>query len=76
MAIVGCEQALGGVPQLFVPGGTFHTSRLVGAGKVGYALLASTEWPGVEPPDAEHGEIDGLVAVFPDFSEEIRAFTG
>lgn len=73
--VVGCDLALEEVPQLFVPGGTFHTSRLVGAGKVGYASLASTEWPGVKP-GVEHGEIDGLVAAFPDCSEEIRAFTG
>ena len=55
--------------------GTFHTSRLA-PGDSGYALLASTEWPGVEPPDVEHGDIEELVAAFPDMDEQIRAFTG
>ena len=48
VATVGPDLAAGMRPQLFIPGGTFHTSRL--APGVGYALLASTEWPGVEPP--------------------------
>jgi uncharacterized protein len=59
---------------LFVPGYTFHTSRL-GPG-TNYALLASTEWPGVEPPDVEHGDIESLVESYPDMAEQIRAFTG
>jgi hypothetical protein len=36
-------------PQLFILGGTFHTSCLLASGG-GFALLGSTEWPGVEPP--------------------------
>jgi hypothetical protein len=60
-------------PQLFLPGGTFHTSRLDAGAS--YALLASTEWPGVEPPDVEHGDIEALMKDFPDFREEIQAFT-
>lgn len=59
--------------QLFLPGGTFHTSRL--APGADYALLASTEWPGVEPPDVEHGDIQALMEAYPNFHEEIRAFT-
>jgi uncharacterized protein len=51
---VGSDLAAGERPQLFVPGYTFHTSRLRSG--TGYALLASTEWPGVEPPDVEHGD--------------------
>src|SRR5215218_4833214 len=70
---VGSDLGAGERPQLFVPGGTFHTSRL-GAG-ASYALLASTEWPGVEPPDVEHGDIEALMEAYPDFREEIRAFT-
>jgi uncharacterized protein len=73
VSIVGPDLAAGERPQLFVPGGTFHTSRL--ASGTGYALLASTEWPGVEPPDVEHGDIDELVAAYPDFREQILAFT-
>jgi predicted cupin superfamily sugar epimerase len=74
VATVGPDLAAGMRPQLFIPGGTFHTSRL--APDVGYALLASTEWPGVEPPDVEHGDIGTLLEAFPDWREEIHAFTG
>src|SRR5215217_7609059 len=61
-------------PQLFVPGDTFHTSRLRPGAD--YALLASTEWPGVEPPDVEHGDIEALIESYSDMAEHIRAFTG
>ncbi len=70
---VGSNLAAGERPQLFIPGGTFHTSRL--ASGASFALLASTEWPGVEPPDVEHGDIEKLVTAYPDFREQIRAFT-
>jgi hypothetical protein len=75
VAIVGDDLAAGERPQLFVPGNTFHTSRLR-PGAAGYALLASTEWPGVEPPDVEHGNLEKLAAAYPGFREQIRAFTG
>ena len=39
--------------QLLLPGSTFHTARLSAGG--GWFLGASTEWPGVEPPDVELG---------------------
>ena len=68
------DLAAGQRPQLFLPGGTFHTSRLDAGAS--YALLASTEWPGVEPSDVEHGNIGALMKDFPDFREEIQAFTG
>jgi predicted cupin superfamily sugar epimerase len=71
---VGSDLAAGQRPQLFLPDGTFHTSRLDAGAS--YALLASTEWPGVEPPDVEHGDIEALMKDFPDFREEIQAFTG
>ena len=66
--------AAGEPPQLFVPGGTFHTSRLASRA-TGYALLASTEWPGVEPPDVEHGDIETLIESYPDMADHILAFT-
>ena len=75
VAVVGTELAVGERPQLFVPGDTFHTSHLASGG-AGYALLASTEWPGVEPPDVEHGDIEALVEAYPEMGEQIRAFTG
>jgi uncharacterized protein len=74
VAVVGTDLAAGEFPQLFIPRGTFHTSRLAPGGE-GYALLASTEWPGVEPSDVEHGDIGKLTTAYPDFREEIRAFT-
>jgi predicted cupin superfamily sugar epimerase len=70
---VGSDLGAGERPQLFLPGGTFHTSRL--APGANYALLASTEWPGVEPPDVEHGDVRALMEAYPDLREEIRAFT-
>ena len=73
VATVGSDLTAGERPQLFIPGGTFHTSRL--ASEASFALLASTEWPGVEPPDVEHGDIEELVRAYPDFREQIRAFT-
>jgi uncharacterized protein len=74
VASVGSDLSGGERPQLLVPGGTFHTSRLSSSDS-GYALLASTEWPGVEPPDVEHGNVEELVAAFPDMGAQIRAFT-
>ena len=74
VAAVGSDVVAGERPQLFIPGGTFHTSRLLASGG-GFALLASTEWPGVEPPDVEHGNIEELFAAYPDVREQIRAFT-
>jgi uncharacterized protein len=73
VATVGPGLARGERPQLFIPGSTFHTSRLRPA--LGYALLASTEWPGVEPPDVEHGDATALIEAYPEYREQIRAFT-
>jgi hypothetical protein len=42
---------------------------------LGYALLGTTEWPGVEAPDdVETGSRDALVAAYPAMAEAIRAF--
>jgi uncharacterized protein len=51
---VGPNLRAGMRPQLLVPANTFHASHLL-PGEVGYALLASTEWPGVEPPTSSKG---------------------
>ncbi|MDQ3147996.1 MAG: cupin domain-containing protein, partial [Actinomycetota bacterium] len=56
---MGADLRTGMRPQLLIPGGTFHTSRLP---QGGWALLASTEWPGVEPPDVEPGDPEALAA--------------
>jgi uncharacterized protein len=73
VAAVGPDLSAGMRPQLLIPGGTFHTSRLRPASS--YALLGTTAWPGVESPDVELGNPEELVTVYPDFREAIRSFT-
>ena len=68
---VGADLRSGMRPQLLIPGGTFHTSRLP---RGGWALLASTEWPGVEPPDVEQGDPDALAASHPGVASDLHAF--
>ena len=58
--------------QLYIPGGTFHTARVVG--EQCWFLGASTEWPGVEPADVELGNPDTLAARYPNVAAEIRSF--
>src|SRR5947209_16735581 len=48
---VGPDLRQGHRVQLPIPGNTFHTARLIGAGR--WFLGASTEWPGVVPADVE-----------------------
>lgn len=59
-------------PELFLPGHTFHTSRLLPGGR--YCLLSTTEWPAVDPVDVELATPAQLVARYPDFAEQIRDF--
>jgi predicted cupin superfamily sugar epimerase len=73
VAVVGPDLSAGMRPQLFIPGGTFHTSRRRPASR--YSLLGTTGWPGVEPPDVELGDLDKLMKDYPDFREEISSFT-
>ncbi len=71
---LGGKLAAGERPQLIIPGGTFHMSRLPEP-RLGYALLSTTEWPGVQAPDdVETGERDRLIAAFPAMADQIRAF--
>ncbi|CAN5485140.1 hypothetical protein BH10ACT7_BH10ACT7_26490 [soil metagenome] len=70
--IVGPDLLGDQMVQLVIPGGTFHTARLVG--ETGWFLGGSTEWPGVVPADVELGDTDDLVARYPDFEKEIRTF--
>ena len=58
--------------QLFLPGGTFHTARVDG----GWFLGASTEWPGVEPPDVELGDPAELKTQFAEAASLIEQFCG
>lgn len=69
---VGSDLASGMRPQLLIPGGTFHMSRLPRGAR--WALLASTEWPGVEPPDVEHGDPEALKRSHPGMTDQIATF--
>src|SRR6476619_4860607 len=70
--IVGPDLLKGHQVQPYIPGGTFHTARVIG--KRRWFLGASTEWPGVEPADVELGNADALVAKYPKVAAEIRTF--
>jgi len=71
---VGSNVAAGELLQLFLPGGTFHTARLRAGGQ--WFLGASTEWPGVEPPDVELGDAKELAGRFPAAASLIERFVG
>jgi uncharacterized protein len=72
--VTGSDLTAGMRPQLFIPGGMFHISRL-GAGST-FALLGTTEWPGVESPDLELGDPVNLMADYPALRHEIKNFIG
>jgi predicted cupin superfamily sugar epimerase len=69
---VGPDLDTGMEPQLFIPGETWHVSRMRPGGE--YALLATTEWPGVEPPDVELGDPAELAESYPDLGARIAEF--
>jgi predicted cupin superfamily sugar epimerase len=71
---VGPDLAAGERPQLFIPGGTFHTARVVPGG-VGYALLATSVWLRAEPADVEMGDPERLMAAYPTAHTQISNFT-
>jgi uncharacterized protein len=71
---VGLDLAAGVRPQLLIPGGTWHVSRLRRDGEL--ALLATTEWPGVEPSDVEAADPERLVEAYPGFAAEVGEFAG
>ena len=74
--IVGSDLLGGMRPQLLIPGGTFHTSRLLKAhAAAAFALLGTTEWPGFESSDLELGEPTKLIAAYPTLRREIEEFT-
>lgn len=76
---VGKELELGMRPQLLIPGGTFYISRLRTPSppeqKLGYALLGTTEWPGVDLSDLELGIPEKLMEIYPHARHEIAEFT-
>lgn len=71
--LVGADLAVGMRPQLFIPGGTFHTARVAVGGE--YSLLGTSVWLRAEPADVELGSVDELAAKFPQARGEIAAFT-
>jgi predicted cupin superfamily sugar epimerase len=70
--VVGPDLRRGQKVQLFIPGNTFHTARVIGGR--GWFLGGSTEWPGVEPIDVELGNAEALAARYPGVAAEIRSF--
>jgi predicted cupin superfamily sugar epimerase len=70
--IVGPDIAAGQHVQFFIPGGTFHTARVIGRRR--WFLGGSTEWPGVIPADVEIGDAEVLATKYPSVAEEIRSF--
>jgi predicted cupin superfamily sugar epimerase len=70
--IVGPDIRAGHKVQLFIPGNTFHTARVIGTRQ--WFLGGSTEWPGVEPADVELGKADELAAKYPSVAEQIRTW--
>jgi uncharacterized protein len=69
--VVGPDIIAGQQVQLFIPGNTFHTARLIGAGR--WFLGASTEWPGVLPADVGIGKVEDLAQSYPSVAPELRA---
>lgn len=70
--IVGPDLRAGHTVQLFIPGNTFHTARVIGTRQ--WFLGGSTEWPGVEPQDVELGNADQLAMKYPEVADEIRTW--
>jgi uncharacterized protein len=68
--IVGPDLSGGQRVQLFIPGSTFHTARLLGNE---WFLGASTEWPGVVSEDVEIGNVEKLAPRYPAIAAHLRA---
>ena len=71
--IVGADLPAGQLPQLFIPGGTFHTARVAAAGA--YSLLGTSVWLRAEPADVEIGDTQSLAAKFPTALEQLKSFS-
>jgi predicted cupin superfamily sugar epimerase len=69
--VVGPDLRHGERVQLLIPGGTFHTARVMGDGR--WFLGGSTEWPGVVPANVELGNLDHLAAAYPAVADDLRA---
>jgi uncharacterized protein len=76
ITIIGPDLVAGMRPQVLIPGGTFHTSRLQTLrAPTGFALLGTTEWPGFESADLELADPRKLIEAYPTLRREIEAFT-
>jgi predicted cupin superfamily sugar epimerase len=77
---VGPDLEKGMRPQLLIPAGTFHMSRLHSAtdkaSSLGYSLLGTSEWPGVDLSDVELGIPEKLMEAYPHMRYAIAEFTG
>jgi uncharacterized protein len=69
--VVGPNLRGGEQLQLFIPGDTFHTARVMGRRR--WFLGASTEWPGVVHADVETGNVEELAAKHPSIAADLRA---
>src|SRR6202040_3652516 len=69
--ILGPDLCGGERIQLFIPGNTFHTARVMGRRR--WFLGASTEWPGVVPADVETGNVEELAGKYPSSAADLRA---
>ncbi|OFW98556.1 MAG: hypothetical protein A3D94_14225 [Alphaproteobacteria bacterium RIFCSPHIGHO2_12_FULL_66_14] len=70
--VIGPDLATGQHVQFFIPGGTFHTARVIGPRR--WFLGGSTEWPGVIPADVELGDAETLARKYPAAAAEIHSF--
>ena len=70
--VIGPDLLAGQRVQFMIPGGTFHTARLIGQRR--WFLGGSTEWPGVIPADVELGDAAALVKRFPGVADDIMSF--
>jgi predicted cupin superfamily sugar epimerase len=71
IATVGMDIETGMRPQLLIEGGTFHAARVVGGE---WALLGTTLWPAVEPPDVEHAGPATLASRYPSAAALVKRF--
>jgi len=70
---LGSELGQGMRPQVVVPGGTWHGSRLREGGE--FALVGTTMSPGYHPQDFELGDRHHLASIYPGAAEIITRLT-
>ena len=70
---IGSDIAAGMSPQLFLPGGTYHTARV--RDKDRFALLGTSVWLRAEPFDIAMGDPAQLQKSYPAAAAEIASFT-